>query len=403
MFGICKVKIIRQLPIVNTQSTKSEMTNFGAYLDCNATAPLEPAVKDLLIKYFSLEIGNSGSRTHEYGVRANRAVEVAREQVSSVVNVKSDEVVFTSGATESNNIALLGLADYGKKTGKNHIISTEIEHKAVLEPLEVLDQQGFEITLVKPNSGGLIEVEAIVSELRSDTLLVSVMHVNNETGVLQPIDELSKALQDHDAFFHTDAAQGFGKSISELQNDRVDLISVSSHKIYGPIGVGALVVRKRGYKRPPINSLVFGGGQERGLRPGTIPVALVAGFGLAAEIAENTWLERREQCVRIRKNAIGALDGLDITLHGDQDQTLPHVLNFSVPNLESEAVMLALKGVAAVSNGSACTSTSYTPSHVLKSMGLSDEEVAGAVRVSWCHLTGDVDWSQMASRIESLM
>ena len=356
-----------------------------------------------MVRYFVEEVGNSGSRTHEYGVRANRAVEEAREQVASVINAKSDEVVFTSGATESNNIALLGIADYGRETGKSHIISTTIEHKAVLEPLEILERQGFEITLVKPNSGGLVEVEAIEAELRSDTLMVSVMHVNNETGVLQPINELSDILQKSDAFFHTDAAQGFGKSISELRNDRVDLVSVSSHKIYGPIGVGALVVRKRGYKRPPIYPLVFGGGQERGLRPGTIPVALVAGFGLAAEIAENTWLERREHCVKIRKSAFKALDGLDITLHGDQDQVLPHVLNFSVPKLESEAVMLALKGVAAVSNGSACTSTSYTPSHVLKSMGLSDDEISGAVRVSWCHLTGDVDWTQIASRIGSLM
>ena len=376
---------------------------FGAYLDCNATAPLEPAVKDTLIRYFADEIGNSGSRTHEYGVRANRAVEEARERVASVVEVKPDEVVFTSGATESNNIALLGIADYGRKTGRNHIVSTEIEHKAVLEPLEKLERHGFEITLVKPNRGGRIEVEAIEAEVRTDTLLVSMMHVNNETGVLQPINEIAEMLRNYDAYFHTDAAQGFGKSISELCNDRIDLISVSSHKIYGPVGVGALVIRKRGFKRPPVNPLIFGGGQERGLRPGTIPVALVAGFGLAAEIAEHTWLQRKSRCIEIRECALNALDGLGIYLHGDQDHVLPHVVNFSVPKLESEAVMLSLKGLAAVSNGSACTSQSYTPSHVLQAMDLSDDEINGAVRLSWCHLTDDIDWTQIASRIGSLM
>ena len=379
------------------------MTNFGTYLDCNATAPLEPAVKDILIRYFADEIGNSGSRTHEYGVQANRAVEEARERVASVVKAKSDEVVFTSGATESDNIALLGITDFGKQTGRNHIVSTAIEHKAVLEPLEVLGKQGFEVSLVNPTRGGEIEVEAIEAEIRSDTLLVSVMHVNNETGVLQPIHEIAEMLRDYDAFFHTDAAQGYGKSISDLQNDRIDLISVSSHKIYGPVGVGALVIRKRGYKRPPVHPLFFGGGQERGLRPGTIPVGLVAGFGLAAEIAKNTWYERRNRCKEIRLSALNALDSLGICLHGNQARVLPHVMNFSIPNLDSEAVMLALKGIAAVSNGSACTSQSYTPSHVLKAMGLTDEEVNGAVRISWCHLTDDVEWAQIASRVDSLM
>ena len=379
------------------------MSMFGAYLDCNATAPLEPAVKDTLIRYLADEIGNSGSRTHEYGVRANRAVEEARERVASVVKVKPDEVVFTSGATESDNIALLGIADFGRKTGRKHVVSTAIEHKAVLEPLELLGRQGFEITLVRPNRGGRIEVEAIEAEIRTDTLLVSVMHVNNETGVLQPISDIADMLMNYDAYFHTDAAQGFGKSISELCNDRIDLISVSSHKMYGPVGVGALVIRKRGFKRPPINPLVFGGGQERGLRPGTIPVALVVGFGLAAKIAEQTWLERKSKCLEIRECALSALDSLGIYLHGDQDHVLPHVINFSVPKVESEAVMLSLKGLAAVSNGSACTSQSYTPSHVLQAMELSDDEINGAVRLSWCHLTDEIDWSLIASRIGSLM
>ncbi len=378
------------------------MTDSGVYLDCNATTPMEPAVQDLILRCFTGKLGNAGSRTHEYGLAAKLAVEKAREQVASVVQARSDEVIFTSGATESNNISLVGLAEHGEKIGKRHIVSTAIEHKAVLEPLEILELRGFEVTLVKPNISGVVEPDAIKDALRSDTLVVSVMHVNNETGVRQPIPEIAEHLQGVDAYFHIDAAQGFGKIINDLCNKRIDLISVTSHKLYGPIGVGALIARNRGYRRPPLKPLVYGGGQERGLRPGTIPVALVAGFGLSAELAELYSDERREKCMAIREKALNALGSLDVQFHGDQKRVLPHVLNFSIPGLDSEAVMLALKGVLAISNGSACTSQNYTPSHVLIAMGLREEEVAGAVRLSWCHLTDEIDWLQVTERITSL-
>ncbi len=391
------------LPIVNIHSEKSSIADFGVYLDCNATTPMEPSVQDLMVRCFTEELGNAGSRTHEYGARAKRVVENAREQVASVVGAKPDEVIFTSGATEGNNIALLGLAEHGEKTRKRHIVSTEIEHKAVSEPLEILERRGFEVTLVKPNKGGIVEADAIKAALRSDTLAVSVMHVNNETGVRLPIPEIAEHLQEFDAYFHVDAAQGFGKIIGDLCDERIDLISVNAHKVYGPIGVGALITRKRGFQRPPLAPLIYGGGQERGLRPGTIPVALVAGLGLTAALAKQNWDERREICVAIRERALDALGTLDIRLHGDQERVLPHVLNCSIPTLDSEAVMLALKGVAAVSNGSACTSQSYTPSHVLTAMGLTEEEIAGAVRLSWCHLTGDIDWPQVTAQIKSLL
>ena len=391
------------LPIVNIHSEKSSIADFGVYLDCNATTPMEPSVQDLMVRCFTEELGNAGSRTHEYGARAKRVVENAREQVASVVGAKPDEVIFTSGATEGNNIALLGLAEHGEKTRKRHIVSTEIEHKAVSEPLEILERWGFEVTLVKPNKGGIVEADAIKAALRSDTLAVSVMHVNNETGVRLPIPEIAEHLQEFDAYFHVDAAQGFGKIIGDLCDKRIDLISVNAHKVYGPIGVGALITRKRGFQRPPLAPLIYGGGQERGLRPGTIPVALVAGLGLTAALAKQNWDERREICVAIRERALDALGTLDIRLHGDQERVLPHVLNCSIPTLDSEAVMLALKGVAAVSNGSACTSQSYTPSHVLTAMGLTEEEIAGAVRLSWCHLTGDIDWPQVTAQIKSLL
>ena len=369
------------------------------YLDCNATAPMEPAARKALAHWFAEEIGNAGSRTHEYGLRAKRAVNAARDEIAAVVGASADDVVFTSGATESNNIALLGLVGYGEKHGRKHIISTAIEHKAVLEPLEMLAQRGFSVTLLKPDRSGAVRAEDIRAALRPDTLLVSVMHVNNETGVRQPLAEIASALKDHDAYFHVDAAQGFGKDIEALRETRIDLISVSSHKVYGPLGVGALVMRKRGFVRPPLQPLVYGGGQERGLRPGTLPVPLIVGFGVAAKMALKDAEARRRHCEEIRREALAALEPVGARLHGDPALTMPHVLNFSVEGVDSEALIVALKDIASVSNGSACTSQSYEPSHVLQAMGLPDEAIAGAVRLSWCHMTGSVNWPEIAQRI----
>jgi len=373
------------------------------YLDCNATAPLEPEVAAQVVRWFTEEIGNAGSRTHHFGQRAKEAVQQSRQQVASVVDAQPEEVVFTSGATESNNIAILGLSPLADQEGKRHIISTAIEHKAVLEPLEVLARRGFEITLLRPTAGGYIDPDDVRRALRSDTAIVSVMHVNNETGVEQPLHEIGLLLSSHDAYFHVDAAQGFGKRIAALRNPRIDLISVSSHKIYGPVGVGALIARKRGYRRPPLSPLVFGGGQERGIRPGTLPVPLIVGLGLASEIALRDAEKRAARCAEIRQEALAALEGLDIQLNGDPERSLPHVLNFSVTGIDSEAVMVALKDLAAVSNGSACTSQSYQPSHVLTAMGLSSERVNSALRVSWCHLTPQVRWEEMAQRLTGLL
>ena len=356
-----------------------------------------------MIDWLTDEIGNAGSRTHEYGVHAKRMAQAAREQVAAVVDAAPDEVLFTSGATESNNMALLGLAAHGHATGRRHIVSTAIEHKAVLEPLQDLETRGFELSLVSPESTGAVTAESIFGELRPDTLLVSVMHANNETGAIQPLSDIAGALEGHDAYFHVDAAQGYGKDLNPLRNPRLDLISVSSHKVYGPLGVGALIARRRGFKRLPLTPLSFGGGQERGLRPGTLPVPLLIGFGVAAEraLADN---ERRcERCTEIRRAAQQALARLHPRYHADPSLTLPHVLNFSIPDLDSEAIMVAVKDLAAISNGSACTSQNYSPSHVLDAMNLSDDAIAGAVRISWCHMTPDVDWNTIADRIASLV
>lgn len=372
------------------------------YLDCNATAPVEPKVQEEVFRYMAIEFGNSGSRTHDYGVRAKQAVERAREKVAAVVNAKRDEVIFTSGATESNNLVILGLVTHAEATGRRHIVSTKIEHKAVLEPLEALASRGFDVTLVPPNRGGWIDPAAVKDALRDNTLLVSVMQANNETGVIQPITEIAEMLADHPAYLHIDAAQGFGKEIAPLQNRRIDFISVSGHKIYAPKGVGALVLRRRKFDRPPLTPLFFGGGQEKGLRPGTLPVPLVVGLGLASELALQNSKERAACCRNFRKAVLEALEPVEPIINGDPDRTLPHVLNVSFPGLDSEALMVALKDIIAISNGSACTSHSYQPSHVLKAMGLSDEVVKGAVRISWCHLTDWPDWNEVVNAIKKL-
>ena len=369
------------------------------YLDCNATAPVEPAVREAVVSWITDEVGNAGSRTHEFGLRAKRAVQHARGQVAAVVEASSEEVIFTSGATESNNIAILGLAAFGEERGRRHIVSTAIEHKAVLEPLEVLESRGFEVTLVSPGKDGVVPYAAVKDAMRPDTLMVSVMHANNETGAIQPLLDIADAMEGHDAYFHVDAAQGYGKDLERLRSKRVDLISVSGHKVYAPSGIGALIVRRRGFMRPPLQPLTFGGGQERGLRPGTLPVALIVGLGLAAELAVKDADKRRDVCRRIRKEALDAFSSLGIQLHSNPNLTLPHVLNFSVPGIDSEAVMVAVKDLAALSNGSACTSQSYSPSHVLEAMGLSQDEVSGAVRISWSHLTPQMDWYQLISRL----
>lgn len=372
------------------------------YLDCNATTPLEPQVQREMLRYFEEEFGNAGSRTHEFGARAKQAVQKARDEIAAVVGAQREEIVFTSGATESNNIALLGLAAFGEQSGRRHIISTQIEHKAVLEPLEELERRGFEIQLLAPNSGGWVEAETVRAALRADTLLVSVMHANNETGVIQPVEEIAGLLGKHPAYFHVDAAQTFGKLIEPLRNRRIDLLSVSAHKIYGPKGIGALITRRRGFERPPLTPIVFGGGQERGLRPGTVPVPLVVGMGRASQLAAEHHEERARQCAEFRSALDAAFQPLAPVIHGDQQRALPHVVNLSFPALDSEAVMVALKDQVAISNGSACTSSSYKPSHVLKSMGLADGEIMGALRISWCHMTPPVDWTGIAASIRKL-
>lgn len=372
------------------------------YLDCNATTPVDPRVQTEVMTYLAEEFGNAGSRTHLYGQAAKERVSRARQQIATVVAAQPDEVVFTSGATESNNLAILGLADHGARTGRQHIVSTEIEHKAVLEPLEEMTRRGFEVTLLPPTSGGWVDPDAVRRALRPDTLLVSIMATNNETGVIQPIPEITSVLGESEAYLHVDGAQAFGKQIELLRHHRIDLLSVSGHKLHAPKGIGALIARRRGYQRLPLRPLTFGGGQEHGLRPGTLPVALIAGFGLAAELALYEHAERAQHCAAVQRAALAALSPLGIVLNGDPDRLATHTLNFSIPGVDSEAAIVALKDLAAISNGSACTSQSYNPSHVLTAAGLPDERVAGALRLSWSYMTPAVDWAQITDRLWQL-
>lgn len=365
------------------------------YLDYNASTPVDPRVLDEMMMVYKDYYGNASSRTHIYGQRANEIVQKSREKVASILRVDKSEVIFTSGATESNNIAILGLARWGEEVGRKHIISTAIEHKAVLEPLEYLKSRGFEIDLIGVDLSGRIKTSDVLEKVRPDTLLVSVMHANNETGIIQPVDEIGEALYNTETFFHIDAAQSFGKLVPELQNIKYDLLSISGHKIYGPQGIGALVLRKKNYKRPPVKPITFGGGHETGLRPGTLPVALISGLGKAAELAEKEFKDWEKKNLAIQKSILEQLSEVNFVINGDQNYCLSHVLNISFPGIDSEALMISTKEYFALSNGSACTSHDYKPSHVLVAMGLNDSIIESAIRISWNHSISKLDFSHL--------
>ena len=369
------------------------------YLDCAATCPIDPRVQAELRRFSEADFGNAGSRTHVHGQVARQAVERARAHVARVAGVRRNEVIFTSGATESNNLAILGLEAFGRTEARTHLVSTTIEHHAVLEPLRVLAARGFDLTLVDPEPGGWVDAGRVAAAVRPDTLLVSVMQVNNETGVQQPIIEIADRLSGSRAFLHVDAAQGFGKALDALRHRRVDLVSVSGHKLCGPKGTGALLTRHRAGQRPPLTPLLYGGGQELGLRPGTLPVALIAAFGKAAELALNEHAARREAAKRFGRRLLEGLAPLAPRVHGDPGRRLPYILNLSIPGWEKETLIEAWTDLAAISDGAACTSQSYTCSHVLAAMGLDAADEAGAVRLSWCHLSAAPDVEAMTGAL----
>jgi len=371
------------------------------YLDCAATTPLDPRVREEVLRYLDEDFGNAGSRTHDYGRRARAAVERARERVAAVVGASRGDIVFTSGATESDNLAILGLARHGEATGRKHIVSTAIEHHAVLEPVAELERRGFDVERLMPDAGGAIDPVAVQRAVRTGTLLVSVMHVNNETGVVQPIEAIASLLP-RDTILHVDAAQGFGKEIAALRNPRIDLISVSGHKIHAPKGVGALVVRRRDAARPPLEPLMHGGGQERGWRPGTLPVHLIAGLGKAAQLALDEHDVRVRRCLEFRERLLAGLAPLRPVINGDPKRSVAHIVNLSIPGVDADTAIEAWQDLVAISHGAACTTQTYTCSHVLSAMGLADWREEGALRLSWSHLTPMPDLPAMVEAIEQV-
>lgn len=357
----------------------------GIYLDYNASAPLDFRVLDVMVDVYKNSIGNADSRTHDYGDNARQIVEKARNEVASLLGVASGEVFFTSGSTESNNIAIRGLVDYANDTSKKHIITTSIEHKAVLETAKSMEKNGFEVDIINPNSDGRIAVETVEKKLRKDTLLVSIMHANNETGVIQPVKEIGELLAERDILFHIDATQSCGKLVPELREIKYNMLSLSAHKLAGPQGIGALILRKQRYKLPPVKAISYGGQQERGIRPGTIPVALVAGLGEACRLAEDEY-ESNIVAYKEKKQAVMDLferSDLNYEINGTQEYCMPNTLNISINGVESEALMLSSKQYCGISNGSACTSHDYSPSYVLTAMGLEADRIASSIRISW--------------------
>lgn len=355
------------------------------YLDYNASAPIDSRVLDIMIDAYKNHAGNADSRTHDFGDDARSLVEQSREKIAALLGVKRDEVFFTSGATESNNIAILGLKEYGLKNKRKHIITSSIEHKAVLEAAKHLEKDGFEVEYVDPDISGRISVDEITSKIRPDTLLVSIMHVNNETGIIQPVAELGEYLSNTNTLFHIDATQSCGKLVEEIRELKCNMMSVSAHKMHGPQGIGALILRKKRYRLPPVVPIMYGGPQEHGIRPGTLPTALIAGFGKACEIASEEYLSNAKRCGEIKQEFLRLLreSGINYVINGDQMYCVPNTLNLSFPGISSEALMLATKQYCGISNGSACTSSNYSQSHVLVAMNLPENQIESAIRISW--------------------
>ncbi len=351
------------------------------YLDHHATTPVDPRVMEVMLPYFTEAFGNAASRTHRKGWEAKEAVDTARAQVAAALGASSpSEIIFTSGATEANNLALAGLLEaYGEK--RRHLIVSAIEHPSVLDCVTYLQRQReAELTVLPVDHQGLVSVEAVRSALREDTLLVSVMAANNEVGTLQPLAEIGALCREAGAFFHTDAVQAVGKVPFEVEGQNVDLAAVSAHKVYGPKGVGALFLKRRGPRVRP-TPLFHGGGHERGFRSGTLPVPLIVGFGAALElaIAERATEAQRLLALRerLRTTIVEALEG--VVIHGALEPRLPGNLNLSFEGVEAEPLLLGLRALA-LSSGSACTSATPTPSHVLRAMGVDDAIAHGSLR-----------------------
>ena len=359
------------------------------YLDYQATTPVDKRVIDKMIPYFGEIYGNPHSRNHSFGWEAEQAVEVARENVAKIIGANPKEIIFTSGATESNNLAIKGLADfYGDK--KNHIITCVTEHKCVLESCRLLSEKGFEVTYLQVNKDGLIDIKDLESKITDKTLLVSIMGVHNEIGVIQPLKEIGEICRKNSVFFHTDCAQAIGKIKVDVNEMNIDLLSISGHKIYAPKGVGALYVRRK--PRVRITAMMSGGGQERGMRSGTLSPALCVGLGEACRICADEIDEESKRITKLKNIFIEGIQGecTDIFINGSEKNRVPGNINLSFAYVEGESLMMGIKNLA-VSSGSACTSASLEPSYVLKALGVSEELAHTSLRIGIGRYTSEKD------------
>jgi len=353
------------------------MLKLPIYLDYSATTPVDPRVAEKMIPYLVEKFGNPASRSHSFGWEADAAVEEAREQVARLVNADAKEIVWTSGATESNNLAIKGAANFYAGKGK-HLITVKTEHKAVLDTCRELERQGFEVTYLDVKDDGLIDLEVFKAALRPDTILVSVMFVNNEIGVVQPIAEIGEICREKGIIFHVDAAQATGKVEIDLQQLKVDLMSFSAHKTYGPKGIGALYVRRK--PRVRLEAQMHGGGHERGFRSGTLATHQIVGMGEAFRIAREEMAEENIRIGKLRDKLLKGLSDIEaVYVNGDLEHRVPHNLNMSFAYVEGESMIMAIKDLA-VSSGSACTSASLEPSYVLRALGRNDELAHSSIR-----------------------
>ena len=360
------------------------------YMDYSATTPVDKRVAEKMAKYLTMEgdFGNPASRSHYYGWQAEKAVDEARSQVADLVGADPREIVWTSGATESNNLAIKGIANFYHKRGK-HIITLKTEHKAVLDTCRQLEREGFEVTYLDPLSNGLLDPDVFKEAIREDTILVSIMHVNNEIGVIQDIQSIGNICRENKIFFHVDAAQSVGKISIDLASLPVDLMSFSAHKIYGPKGMGALYVSRK--PRVRLEAQMHGGGHERGMRSGTLATHQIVGMGEAFAIANAEMLEEGKKIKQLRNRLLeGFSDMEEVVINGDIEQRIPGNLNISFNYVEGESLMMAISDVA-VSSGSACTSASLEPSYVLRALGLSDELAHSSIRFSIGRYTSEKD------------
>ncbi len=358
-----------------------------AYLDFCATTPVEPEVAEVVMRHMINDFGNSGSRTHQMGNDAKKAVESARRGVAGALGFEPAEIVFTSGATEANNLAILGLADYGRRSGRTHIVTTQIEHKSVLEPCRYLEANGFSVTWVPPGIDGAVAVEGILDAVRDNTLLVSVMHANNETGAIQPIERLIGVLPERGILIHVDAAQSFGKIPDWSCLRGADLVSISGHKIGAPKGIGALAVNRKRQVHRYLQPLMYGGGQELGLRPGTVAVPLVAGLGVASKRRADSAAAEYLQCRELKATLLQSLGARGFSAIGTTVDCLANCVCVDFSPVDAETLFVALRDSHCVSNGSACTSSTRARSHVLSAMGLRDSTIDCSIRLSWQHNT----------------